>query len=112
MLPWVSLIQILTGPSPSSVQAQAFNYTATVAFAVLMIVSSLLVLYATYCKSQYWSWGIEMAGCLGFTFVFGLYTAALSVTLTDAYASNGLAWAIALFVGNGWRGALLLRRLW
>lgn len=111
-LVWVSVVQILAGPAPSSVQAQAFNYPATAAFAVLMITSSALVLAAAYVKSQYWSWGIELAGCVGFTFVFALYAVALALTITDAYSSNSLAFALALCLGNGWRAAQLFPRLW
>jgi hypothetical protein len=111
-LAWVSVVQIAAGPAPSSVQAQAFNYTATVAFAILMSVSALLCLYSAFCKSQYWSWGIELAGCVGFTFVFALYSVALALTFTDAYSSNSLAFALALCLGNGWRAAQLFPRLW
>lgn len=111
-LVWVSFVQIISGPPPASVQAQAFDYLATVAFAALMIASSLLVLYAAFCKSQYWSWGVELAGCVGFGFVFALYSVALALTITDAYSSNGFAWALALCVGNSWRAVQLFRRLW
>lgn len=111
-LMWVSVIQIIAGPAPTTVQAQAFNYLATAAFATLMISSSALVLYAAYCKSQYWSWGVELAGCIGFAFVFALYSWALAHVITDVYSSNSFAWALALFIGNGWRAVQLFRRLW
>jgi hypothetical protein len=111
-LPWVSFVQIIAGPAPSSVQGQAFSFTAVVAFSVLMIVSSALVLYAAYCKSQYWSWGVELAGCIGFAFVFALYSLALVGTITDWYSTTSAAWAIALLAGNGWRAGQLAPRIW
>lgn len=111
-LAWVSFVQIAAGAAPASVQAQAFSWAATAAFAVLMIVSSGLVLYAAYCKSQYWSWGVELSGCIGFTFVFAIYSLTLANTITDFYSTNSAAWAAALFFGNAWRAAQLAPRIW
>ena len=112
-LAWVSFAQIIAGVSPSSVQAAAaFSFTATVAFASLVIVASVLVIYSAFCKSQYWSWGVECAGCAGFVFVFAMYAMVLVQTITDPYSANGFAWALGFTVGNAWRAAQLIPRLW
>lgn len=112
-LPWVSFNQIVAGPAPSTVQSQAaFSYTATVLFAALMIVSSALVFYSAFVRSQWWSWGLELAGCAGFTFVFFMYSATLVQTIDEYNSSNGFGWAMALLIGNAWRAAQLAPRLW
>lgn len=109
---WTSTIQIIKGPPPTSVQNISFGYPATVVFSVLLIICCLMVLYAAYCKSQYVSFGVEMAGCLGFTGVFAIYAAGAIVGINEWYATNVAALAIMLFLGNTWRGVKLARRIW
>lgn len=109
---WAAFVQVVAGPPPATVQAQAFSYEATAAFSALMVVCSILVIVAAYCKSQYASFGIELAGCTGFTFVFGLYTLALVSSIADWYASTGAGWALAFFAGNALRAGTLAWRLW
>ena len=109
---WTSTIQIINGPPPSSVQNVSFGYAATVAFSALLILCSLLVIYAGLCKSQYDSFGLEMAGCVGFTGVFAIYAAGAIFGLSEWYATNVGALAIMLFIGNGLRAWKLIRRLW
>jgi hypothetical protein len=109
---WTSTIQMIFGPPPSTVQGLSFSYAATVAFSILLIVCSILVLYAAFCRSQYNSFGFEMAGCVGFTGVFIIYTAAAFISLTDWYATNIAALVVCLFFGNAWRAQKLIRRLW
>lgn len=111
-LAWVSVLQIIIGPAPSSVQNKSFETTATVAFAVMAIVSSALVVYAAYCRSQYWSFVTELAGCLGFVLVFFLYTSALATTTVDWWATNSAGWAVPLLAGNMVRAIIIARRFW
>lgn len=108
---WTSIVQIIIGPPPSTVQNVSFGYVATVCFSALMIICGLLVLYAAYCKSQYVSFGFEMAGTLGFAGVFAIYSAG-TFGLNHWYATNVAPLAICLFVGNLLRSVKLIRRLW
>lgn len=108
---WTSVIQIIVGPPPTSVQSVSFGYGVTVLFSVLMIICGGLVLYAAYCKSQYISFGMEMAGTVGFAGVFAIYTAG-AFGLTHWYATNVAPLAVCLFAGNLLRGVKLIRRLW
>lgn len=111
-LSWVAFVQCLGNPAPSSVQAQAFSQVATLAFSALLIVSSALVVYAGFCKSQYWSFGMELAGCIGQSFTFGIYSLALVSTIQDWHSSTGAAWAFGFFGGNIIRAGILAWRLW
>lgn len=109
---WTSTVQIIFGPPPITVQGAAFGYAATVAFSALLILCCGLNLYAAFCKSQYESFGVEMAGTFGFTGVFVIYTAGVVVGVADWWGTNVAALAAALTIGNGWRCGVLARRLW
>jgi cation transport ATPase len=109
---WVAVVQAVYGPPPNSVQGATFDHVTTIAFSVLMIVCSCLVLYAAWCKSQYVSFGIEMAGTVGFSGVFAIYTFAAVVGITDWFATQTAAFATGLFLGNLLRAQKLIRRLW
>lgn len=108
---WTSIIQIIIGPPPTSVQNVSFGYTVTVFFSVLMALCSGMALYAAYCKSQYVSFGVEMAATIGFAGVFVLYVIG-AFALPNWYATNVAPLAICLFVGNLIRAVKLIRRLW
>lgn len=109
---WTSVVQIIFGPPETSVQNTSFGYEATVAFSVLMILCSLMTIYAAYCKSQYISFGVEMASAIGFTGVFAIYAAGAVGGLHGWWATNVGPLAFCLFVGNLIRGVKLIRRLW
>lgn len=109
---WTSMIQIIFGPPPITMQSTTFGYAATLAFSLLMILCCVMNIYAAFCKSQYNSFGVEMAGTAGFTGVFAIYSVGLIVGLTDWWGTNTAALAIALFIGNAWRCQKLIRRLW
>lgn len=109
---WTSAVQVVFGPPPVTVQATSFGYSATVAFSGLMIVCSILNLYAAYCRSQYNSFGLEMAGTAGFAGVFAIYSAAVIADVADWWGTNTAALAAAIAVGNGLRCIKLIRRLW
>jgi hypothetical protein len=84
---WTSIVQIVIGPPPTSVQNVSFGYTATVFFSVLMATCSAMAIYAAYCKSQYVSFGVEMAAAIGFAGVFLLYVIG-AFALPNWYATN------------------------
>jgi hypothetical protein len=109
---WTSIVQIIFGPPPQTMQATTFGYLATVFFSALMIICSCLVLYAAHCKSQYNSFGFEMAGTAGFAGVFLIYSVGLIFGVTNWWGTNTMALAVALFVGNLMRCIKLVRRLW
>jgi hypothetical protein len=109
---WTSVIQIIFGPPPTTMQATTFGYVATVFFSVLMIICCALNLYAAHCKSQYNSFGFEMAGTAGFAGVFLIYSVGLIFGVTNWWGTNTMALAVALCVGNLMRCIKLVRRLW
>lgn len=109
---WTSTIQIIFGPPPQTVQGTSFGYIATIFFSALMILCSSLTLYAAHCKSQYNSFGFEMAGTAGFAGVFVIYSVGLIFGINDWWGTNTMALAAALFVGNFLRCVKLIRRLW
>lgn len=109
---WTSIIQIIQGPPPSTVQSISFGYVATVVYSSLLILCSLMLLYAGYCRSQYNSFGWEMAATTGFSGVFLIYAAGAIWGVSDWYATQVAPLAIMLFLGNAWRAQTLIRRLW
>lgn len=109
---WTSIVQMIKGPPPTSVQAISFGYAATVVFSVLMMICALLSIYAAYCKSQYNSFGVEAAACVGYTGVFAIYTMGAILGLHEWYGTTVAPLAICLFLGYGLRGLKLIRRLW
>jgi hypothetical protein len=109
---WTSIVQIVFGPPPTSVQNVAFGYEATILFSVLMILCSAMTVYAAYCKSQYVSFGVEMTAAVGFTGVFAIYAWGAVGGLHGWWATNVAPLAFCLFVGNLVRGVKLIRRLW
>lgn len=109
---YTSIVQIIFGPPPTTVQATSFGYVATVFFSALMIVCCALNLYATYCHSQYNSFGTEMAGTVGFTGVFAIYVFGAVSGITDWWGANIVTLTVALGIGNGIRAWVLIRRLW
>jgi hypothetical protein len=111
-LTWVSLLQIGLGPAPTSVQERSWEYAATIAFGVMAIVSSALVLYAAFCHSQYWSFITELGGCAGFVLVFSLYTWALVTSTPHWWSTNIAGWCIPLLAGNALRALIIGRRFW
>lgn len=112
-LVWTSVVQVWRGPAPTSVQSKAdFDTAALWSFAVLAVVSSALVINAAFCRSQYWSFVTEAAGCIGFAVMFALYLWAQSSTNPQWWATNAGGWAAGLLVGNLIRAAVLAGRFW
>lgn len=111
-LAWASGMQIFAGPAPTSVQGQSVTYQAAAVLACLIVVSSILVLYSARTKSQWSSWGWELAGCIGFTGSFGLLSLMMVLSIEDWYSTTTAGWAIFLTMGNAIRAVILARRMW
>lgn len=110
-LTWSSLLQTWLGPAPASAQGQSFGVAALAAFAMLLIVSTALMTYAAFCRSQYWSFGTECAGCVGYAAVFVIYGAALMMTQDQWFRTTPGWFAPLLAIGYGIRATILGRRI-
>lgn len=111
-LVWTSILQVMFGPAPSSVQNKAFDFPATIAFSILAIVSTSLVVYAAVVRSQYWSFVTEGIGCGGIVLVLSIYSWALVGSTQDWWTTNSAGWALMLCAGNAVRMLIIARRFW
>jgi len=109
---YVALSNAILGPPSNTVQGRGFGWAATIAFAVPLVLCSVLVLYAAYCRSQYESFGYEMAGCAGFTGTLAIYAVVLILTTPNWALTYNAPFTIALAAGNAARAWVLIRRLW
>jgi hypothetical protein len=109
---YVALGNAILGPPANTVQGRGFGWAATIAFAVPLVLCSVLVIYAAYCKSQYESFGYEMAGCAGFAGTLAIYAVVLIMTTPNWALTYNAPFTIALAAGNAARAWVLIRRLW
>jgi hypothetical protein len=109
---YVALGNAILGPPANTVQGRGFGWAATIAFAVPLVLCSMLVIYAAYCKSQYESFGYEMAGCAGFAGTLAIYGVVLILTTPNWALTYNAPFTIALAAGNAARAWVLIRRLW
>lgn len=109
---WVAVGQAIFGPPAITVQARAFGTAATIVFGIGLTICSLLVLRAAYCRSQYDSFGYEMAGTAGFAGILSIYGVVLALSTPEWALTYNAPFTIALAVGNALRAWVLIRRLW
>lgn len=109
---WTALGQAILGPPENSVQGRAFGWPATIAFGVVLTVSCVLYLTAAYCKSQYESFGYEMAATVGFAGILTIYGFMLIISTENWALTYTASFTLALAVGNAIRAWVLIRRLW
>lgn len=110
---WVAGGQAIFGAPGQSVQGKSnFTQPALIVFGVALILCCLCYLYAAYCKSQYTSFGFEMAACIGFAGFLSIYGWYLIHSTPEWWLVYNAPFTIAIAVGNLVRGVILIRRLW
>ncbi|MEV5360561.1 hypothetical protein AB0K45_09480 [Micrococcus luteus] len=107
-----SIIQMVRGPAPSSVQGRNDFDTVTVfAFGTIAILGSALVIYAAFCRDQYWSFVTELLGCSAVVLTYGIYLQG-SRAVPDFLATNATWTAVGMILGHLIRGFIIGRRFW
>lgn len=105
-------IQSFRGVSPTSVQGRNdFDFVTVLAFAAIACVGSVLVIYAAFVRSQYWSFVTEGLGCAAIVLTFSIYLNG-SFAVPDNFATNSTWWAIGMIVGHSIRALVIVRRFW
>lgn len=111
-LAYVSFVQVFVYRAPETVAAQAYTSPVALAVAGLVVFSAALQLRAAFCRSQYSSWGWEIAACVGFAGQSAIQFWALTAVNDAWWAATTIAWTAFWGLGNLWRAWILLRRLW
>lgn len=109
---WTAVGQAIFGPPENSVQGRAFGWAATIVFGVLLALCCGLYLAAAYCKSQYESFGFEIAASVGFAGSLAIYGWFLVVSTPNWALTYNASFTLALALGNAIRGYVLIRRMW
>jgi hypothetical protein len=107
-----SVIQAVDGVAPGSVQGlNDFDSASIVAFSVLAVSGCVLIAYAAFAESQYWSFVCELIGCLAVALTFGIYLWGIRA-VPNYWATNGAWWALAIVCGHLVRAGVVGRRFW
>lgn len=111
---WVAAGQALFGAPDNTIQYKAFGTAATLIWGLVLCTICGLYFVSWRVKSQYESWGFEMAACLGMAGALGIYAYYLFDTLgtTGALLGYNFPFTVCLAIGNAIRGGTLVRRLW
>lgn len=111
-LMFTALGQAILGPPPGTVTGRAFGWAATICFGILLTICVCLYLTAAYCKSQYESFGFEMAACIGFSGSLTIYAVVLALSTPNWALTYNWSFCAGLAVGNAIRAYVLIKRLW
>lgn len=111
---WVAVGQAIFGAPENTIQYRAFGVTATLIWGVLLTLICGLYMVSWWVKSQYESWGFELAACGGMAGSLSIYAFYLFDTLGTQAALLGynFPFTVGLAIGNAIRGLTLARRLW
>lgn len=106
----VSLIQIATGPAPSTINSQWATPTQAI-LAVVMILGGGFTIAGAYARSEFRSIGWELIGCILLTGVFAVYFWAYTTSVAHWAAAPSVMYALCLLAGNVVRAVQLLKRV-
>lgn len=109
---YTAVAQAVLGPPENTVTGRAFGWAATIVFGILLVICTGVYLFAAYCKSQYESFGFEMAACVGFAGSLSIYAYMLSISTPNWALTYNWSFCVALSMGNAIRAYVLIRRLW
>lgn len=109
---YTSLVQTFIYRPPETVAARAYTMPTAALVAGLVVLSSAMLLRAAFCRSQYSSWGWEIAACAGFVGQSAIQFLALVSVNPAWWASTTIGWSLFWGAGCLWRAWILIRRLW
>lgn len=109
---WTAGGQAILGPPANSVQGRTFGWAATIVFGAALIFFCALYLFAAYCKSQYESFGYEMAATVGFAGALIIYGVMLAASTPSWALTYNWSFTVGLAIGNSIRAYVLIKRLW
>lgn len=109
---WTASGSAILGPPENTVQGRAFGWAATIVFGIAMVLFCGMYLFAAYCKSQYESFGYEMAACIGFAGSLSIYAYLLMISTPNWALTYNWPVTIGLALGNAIRAWVLIRRFW
>lgn len=105
----VSLVQFILGPAPGSVNSTFQSITQTI-LAVVLVIGAALTLTAAWIKDEWWSIGLELAGCVGLGTAYLVYTLEYFEAVDEWQATIGAWFTGSLLIGNLLRAVQLYRR--
>jgi hypothetical protein len=106
----VSTAQLAHGAAPSSVNS-SFQTVTQYTLAIIMGAGGLLTLAAAASGSEWWSAGLELAGCIFLAGAFFVYACGYVRTQGDWTQTIGAWFTSSLLVGNLLRAIQLFRNV-